>query len=83
MNVETHSSLLLKSIQTLVATGDLSEDLVKLHRLRRRPDGVTEIQSANLDRRGAFGDWPEDFDEVMLDSEKAYLDAVEAQGTTL
>ena len=78
VSVETHSSLLLRSIQTLVATGDLSEDLVKLHWFRRRPDGVTEIQSADLDRRGAFGDWPEDFDEVMLDSERAYLDARES-----
>jgi len=28
---------------------------------------------------GAFGDWPEDFDDVALEVEGAYLDAVEAR----
>jgi AAA domain, putative AbiEii toxin, Type IV TA system/AAA ATPase domain/Protein of unknown function (DUF3696) len=77
---ETHSTLLLTAIQTLVAKGDLSPDLVKLHWFQRDPQtGITQINSANLDENGAFGDWPEDFDEVVLDAEGAYLDAVEGR----
>jgi len=75
---ETHSSILLRSIQTLVATGKLPPDLVKLHWFSRSAeDGSTEIHSADLDKQGAFGDWPEDFDEVALETEKQYLDAAE------
>lgn len=78
---ETHSSLLLRGIQTLVATGDLPSELVKLHWFNRKPeDGSTEIHSADLDKEGAFGDWPEDFDEVTLEVEKQYLDAAESGG---
>ena len=75
---ETHSSILLRSIQTLVASGKLPPELVKLHWFTRKPeDGSTEIHSADLDERGAFGDWPEDFDEVALETERQYLDAAE------
>jgi hypothetical protein len=75
--VETHSALLLKEIQTLVAKGELDKNIVKLHWFQRQPDGRTIITSADLDENGAFGPWPEDFDEVELDAEKDYLDAVE------
>jgi len=77
---ETHSTLLLTAIQTLVAKGELSPDLVKLHWFQRDPQsGITQVSSADLDENGAFGDWPEDFDEVALDAEGAYLDAVEGR----
>jgi predicted ATPase len=77
---ETHSTLLLTAIQTLVAKGELSPDLVKLHWFQRDPKtGITQVTSADLDENGAFGDWPEDFDEVALDMEGAYLDAVEGR----
>jgi predicted ATPase len=77
---ETHSTLLLTAIQTLVARGELSPELVKLHWFQRDPKtGITQVSSANLDENGAFGDWPEDFDEVALDAEGAYLDAVEGR----
>lgn len=79
--VETHSSLLLLRIQTLMAQGDLEPDLVRLHWFSRNPeDGTTAIQSADLDENGAFGDWPEDFGDVELEAEGAYLDAVEGRG---
>lgn len=77
---ETHSSLLLREVQTLVATGKLATDKVKLHWFQRQEDGRTVVMPADLDENGAFGDWPEDFDEVELDAEKAYLDAVERKG---
>jgi predicted ATPase len=74
---ETHSSLLLRAVQTLVAKGDLDPDLVRLHWFTRDAAGVSQVSSTKLDANGAFGDWPEDFDDVALDSEQQYLDAVE------
>ena len=76
--VETHSAMLLLRVQTLIARGDLDPNLVKLHWFTRDPvDGVTSINSTDLDGDGAFGEWPEDFGEVELMAEAAYLDAVE------
>ena len=76
--VETHSALLLRQVQTLMAKGDIDPNSVKLHWFSRNPeDGTTSIQSADLDKNGAFGDWPEDFGDVELMAEGAYLDAVE------
>jgi hypothetical protein len=77
--VETHSSLLLRAIQTLVAKGSISPDLIKLHWFTRLEDGSTEVKSADLDKQGAFGDWPEDFDETAITTEREYLDAAEAR----
>jgi hypothetical protein len=74
---ETHSSLLLLAIQTLVAQGDLSPNLVKLHWFTRNEEGYTQVTSADLDESGAFGDWPQDFGEVELDAQSRYLDATE------
>ena len=74
---ETHSSLLLLGVQTLVAEGDLSPELVKLHWFTRREDGVTEVASADLDEAGAYGEWPEDFDDVDLKAQSRYLNAVD------
>ncbi len=75
--VETHSDLILLGVQTLVAQGKLSPDLVKLHWFNRNPkDGATTIASADLDADGRFGDWPQDFDETSLDANSRYLDAV-------
>lgn len=77
--VETHSSLLLRGIQTLVAEGALPPEIIKLHWFLRHEDGITEVRSTDLDKAGAFGDWPEDFADVELDVEKRYLDAAELQ----
>ena len=74
---ETHSSLLLLAIQTLVAEGDLSPELVKLHWFTRGENGATKIDTADLDEVGAYGDWPEDFDDVDLKAQSRYLNAVD------
>jgi hypothetical protein len=79
MVVETHSSALLLGVQTLVAEGTLAPDKVKLHWFRRKPDGRTVVDSADLDEAGAFGDWPEDFDDVALQTQSRYLDAAGAR----
>jgi hypothetical protein len=75
--VETHSSILLLGVQTLIAEGSLEADKVKLHWFQREKDGRAKIHSAELDEAGAFGDWPEDFDDVILHAQKQYLDAAE------
>ena len=78
--VETHSALLLLMVQTLVAKGNLDPELVKLHWFSRSDEnGTTSIQSADLDGKGAFGDWAEDFGDIELRAEGAYLDAVEGR----
>ena len=77
--VETHSALLILALQSLVAEGKLSPDLVKLHWFKRGRGGATTIRSADLDENGAYGDWPEDFADVALAAESRYLDAVEAR----
>ena len=78
--VETHSALLLLKVQTLVAEGNLDPELVKLHWFSRNDEnGMTSIQSADLDENGAFGDWAEDFGDIELMAEGAYLDAVEGR----
>jgi len=74
---ETHSSVLLLGIQTLVAEGKLSQDLVKLHWFSRDKQGATKVTSADLDKAGTFGDWPEDFGDVELKAESRFLDASE------
>lgn len=76
--LETHSDLLLRRIQSLVAEGQISPKIVKLHWFKRNYNGATEISSADLDEAGAFGDWPEDFSEVALTEESRYLDAAES-----
>ena len=79
---ETHSALLLLGIRTLLAKGDLDPNLVKLHWFSRDPvDGTTMIHPADLDEDGAFGDWPEDFGDVNLKAQGAYLDAVAERGS--
>jgi predicted ATPase len=75
--VETHSSLLLLGIQTLIAEDKLSPKEVKLHWFTRDGAGATRITSANVDKRGAFGDWPEDFGNISLEAEHRYLTASE------
>jgi len=78
--VETHSSLLLRGLQTLVARGELPPGLIKLHWFTREENtGTTVVSSSDMDEQGAFGQWPEDFDDVALEADNEYLDAVERQ----
>ena len=74
--VETHSSLLLLGVQTLVAGGKLPPDLVALHWFERGEDGATQVKSRDLDEFGAYGNWPQDFADVELGTHQDYLGAV-------
>jgi predicted ATPase len=75
--VETHSSMLLLGVQALVAEGKFPHDQVKLHWFQRDKNGRSTVTSGELDDAGAFGDWPQDFDDVELRSQKRYLDAAD------
>jgi len=76
--IETHSSLLLLGIQTLVAEGEIDPSLISLNWFKRsEKDGTTTITRAELDDAGRFGDWPQDFDDTALDAESHYLSAAE------
>ena len=76
---ETHSSLLLLAVQTLVAEGSLSPELVRLHWFTRGENGATKIDTADLDEAGAYGDWPEDFDDVDLKTQSRYIKAAQSR----
>lgn len=75
--VETHSSLLLQGIMTLIAEGCLSNTIVKLHWFERNEVGDTKVTSRDFDENGTHeGDWPVDFANVRLAEQRRYLDAV-------
>jgi hypothetical protein len=77
---ETHSSMLLLGVQSLVAEGAIDPEAIKLNWFQRdEQSGATRISSADLDEAGRFGDWPEDFAEVALEAENRYLSAAEAR----
>ena len=76
--VETHSSIILLTIQSLVVEGTIEPERVALHWFQRRAsDGVTDISSTQIDEEGAFGDWPVDFGDIELESQSRFLDAYE------
>ncbi|MGA7732969.1 MAG: DUF3696 domain-containing protein [Chloroflexia bacterium] len=78
--VETHSSILLLGIQTLVAKGELDPNDVILHWFTRNPkSGDSKVSTATLDEAGRFGNWPEDFADTTLEAQAEYLDAAELQ----
>jgi len=77
--VETHSAIFLRELQTLIAIGNLNKEDVAMHWFARNEEGETTITTAELDDKGAYGKWPEDFDDTELQAEQAYLDAVETK----
>jgi predicted ATPase len=74
--VETHSSLLLLTVQTLVAEGKIKPGDVGLHWFERDAKGATTVRYEQPDEDGAYGEWPEDFGDVELNAQRNYLDAV-------
>lgn len=60
--VETHSTILLRELQTMIATGDLDKEDVVVNWFARNKEGETTITTAELDDKGACRKWFEDFD---------------------
>ncbi len=77
--VETHSSLLLLHIQTLVARGELEPESVGLHWFSLDDEGFSKITFDHPDEHGRVGEWPEDFADVELDAHSQYLRAARAR----
>lgn len=76
--IETHSSILIRGIQLAVVKKQLDSKKVSLNWFTQNLDtGETRVDQAGLDEQGAFGEWPEDFDNTSLEVEQMYLDAVE------
>lgn len=76
--IETHSSILIRGIQIAVVKKELDKERVSLNWFTQDIEtGETRVSKASLDEFGAFGDWPEDFDDTSLTVEQMYLDAVE------
>lgn len=75
--IETHSSILLRALQTAVARDEIKSKDLSLNWFSRNENGSTKITTEIVDEFGAFGEWPVDFDDVYLQAENEYLDAVE------
>ena len=73
---ETHSSLLLQGVMTLIAKDRLDHQDVMLHWFTRDDEGNTRVNSVEPDEKGAYGDWPVDFADIRLTEQRRYLDAV-------
>jgi predicted ATPase len=74
--VETHSSLLLLTVQTLIAQERIKNTDVALHWFARDAKGATQVTYMQPDEDGAYREWPEDFGDVELKAQDAYLTAV-------
>ncbi len=78
--VETHSPAILMTIQSLVAEGNIPAENVGLYWFSRNgATGATNVTKGILDKAGSFGDWPEDFGEINLETQARFLDAAEKQ----
>ena len=78
---ETHSSLIVRAVQTAVARRRIKPTQVSLNWFGRDLEtGVTRVTPAELDDDGRFGDWPLDFDDIAQDADWAYLEAVRVNG---
>jgi predicted ATPase len=79
--VETHSQLILRAIQTIVANGKLTPDQVGLHWCARNEEtGWSTVTQADLQKDGSFGDWPVDFPDVFAMADQEFIDAVFGDG---
>lgn len=75
---ETHSSLVIRGVQTAIAQSRLRPEDLSFNWFGRDPiSGAQTVTVAEVDDAGRFGDWPVDFDEVSRDADWAYLDAIE------
>lgn len=76
--VETHSLIFVRAVQTLVAKKQLDKERVKLHWVERDVKGDTTVTTSDLDDAGAYGNWPQDFEETEMAAEQDYIEAAES-----
>ncbi|ENW27869.1 AAA family ATPase [Acinetobacter lwoffii] len=75
--IETHSSIFIRGLQTEVAKKNISSNEFSLNWFSQNETGETSIFESEIDEFGAFGDWPADFDDIYLEADTNYLNAVE------
>ncbi|MDN4479466.1 AAA family ATPase [Demequina muriae] len=74
--IETHSSLLLRSIQTEIARTDIDPRKVSMNWFERDTDsGFARVSTADVGHDGSVGEWPVDFDDVAAAADWQYLEA--------
>jgi len=74
--LETHSDLLLISLQEQVARGALRPEDALLHWAQRDERGASVLHSTTLDANGDWGeDVPVDFEDIRLNAVSSYLKA--------
>ncbi|WP_288491122.1 DUF3696 domain-containing protein [uncultured Acinetobacter sp.] len=64
--VETHSEHVMDGIRIAVKSELIKSELVKFHYLSKNKDGVTQIDTPNLDDDGKVDFWPEGFFDQTL-----------------
>ena len=75
--IETHSSLLILALQTVVAEGRISPDRISMNWFSRDNTGQTRVIEATLGNDGSYGEWPADFDTIELALQDKYMSVVE------
>lgn len=76
---ETHSSLLILALQTLIAKGAIDPEKISMNWFTRDSTGQTHVAEATIGPDGSYGDWPVDFDSIELRLHDEYLTLVEAR----
>jgi predicted ATPase len=77
--VETHSALLLLAVQVAIASNqksDFASSDTILYWFTKDANGATQITKGEMDKNGAYGDWPEDFSAITLQLQYDYMDAI-------
>lgn len=70
---ETHSLIMLRRIQTLVAKGKLNPSSVNLAWFSRKTDGATSISQSEFGEDGSIEDIPVDFADIALMADREFL----------
>ncbi|MEK0214548.1 hypothetical protein [Acinetobacter junii] len=60
-----------------LAKKNISSNEFSLNWFSQNETGETSIFESEVDEFGAFGDWPADFDDIYLEADTNYLNAVE------
>lgn len=74
--VETHSSVFLLGLQTAIAKGRIKPEDVALYWFKQDEFGASTATKANVDEYGRTGAWPADFDDILLEAQGEYVNAV-------
>ncbi|MEY1236132.1 AAA family ATPase [Providencia manganoxydans] len=74
--IETHSSIFIRRVQTLIALKKINKDKVSMNWFSINEKGNTLVESADIHADGSFGDWPANFESTYLNADDDYINAV-------